>query len=83
VTMTEEFVEKYRAKCPHCLGELEKRYSELGDWYYICAYCNREVPVSEIQYVPIEEYFYHAESDHMRKATLNKVEAKDKREEDK
>lgn len=80
--MMEEFVRTQRAKCPHCLGELEKRYGELGDWYFVCVDCKKTVPVSEFQFVPIEEHFNHEESNHMRKVTLNKVEAKDKREEE-
>lgn len=78
----EKFIGTHRAKCPHCLGELEKRYDELGDWYYVCKDCHKTVPVSEIQYVSNDEHFNHEESNHMRKTTLIKVEAKDKREEE-
>lgn len=71
----------HRAKCPHCLGELEKRYHELGDCTYVCVDCKKTVPVSEFQYVPIEEHFNRVENNRIKEVTLNKVEAKDKKEE--
>lgn len=77
----EEFIRTHRAKCPHCLGELEKRYGELGDWYYVCVDCKKTVPLTEIHYMPIEEHFARAENNHIRKTTLNKLTAKDTKEE--
>ena len=72
----------HRAKCPHCLGDIEKRYREWGDWYFVCVDCKRTVPSASFQYVPIEEHFNHVENNHIKEVTLNRIEAKDKREED-
>jgi len=77
----EDFVRTHRAKCPHCLGDIEKHYREWGDWYFVCLDCKRIVPSAAFQYVPIAEHFNHVENNHMRKVTLIRVEAKDKREE--
>jgi hypothetical protein len=61
---------------------VEKRYREWGDWYFVCVDCKRIVPSVKFQYVPIEEHFNHVENNHIKEVTLNKIAAKDKREEE-
>ena len=78
----EETVPTYRAKCPYCLGDVEKHYRAWGDWYFVCGGCKCIVPSASFQHVPIEEHFNHVENNHIKEATLNKIEAKDKKEEE-
>ena len=78
----EEFNGTHRAKCPHCLGDIEKCYRKNGDWYFVCVDCNQRINSASFKYVPIEEHFNHIENNHIKEVTLNRIAANDKEKEE-